>query len=302
MIPENLRQSRPFLLIVCVAAYSLALAVATIVLQNTGGHVITRLLIADLAATLVIFVAGQLARNSSLYDPYWSVTPPLLIAGYAILGDGIMGFPRSLVVFGLTSLYAWRLTHNCFRRWPNLAHEDFRYQDFRTSWGKFYPVIDLVGIQIIPTLFVFLGCLPFYAVYVASAAPWNALDWLALVVTAGSLVIAWSADRTLWQFRKTAKQGEVLSDGLWALSRHPNYFGEVSFWGGLFLFALASGFEFWWTGVGFAAMVLLFRFISIPLMEKREEARRPGYAETVSGRPLIIPWPRPTSRRAAEES
>lgn len=295
MTPENLRQSRPFLLVLCLVAYTLALAVGIVVLQNTDGHIITRLLFADVAATLVIFIAGHLARNSSLYDPYWSLAPAALIAGYALAGDGVIGIPRGIIVFSLTCAWGWRLTWNCLRRWPNLTHEDFRYQDFRASRGRFYPLIDLFGIQLFPTLLVFLGCLPFYGIFVHGGAYWGPVDWLAAFVTTGALYIEWRADRTLWQFRKSARDGEILSDGLWALSRHPNYFGEIAFWGGLWLFALGAGLEYWWTGTGFVAMVLLFRFVSKPLIEKRMEARHAGYAEAVRGRPLLIPWPQRTA-------
>lgn len=286
-----LRTSKPFLLVLNLVTYALAAAVGIAVLQEVGGNIFMRLLIADIAATLVIFVIGQAVKNSSLYDPYWSVAPAFLIAGYAMAGDGVIGIPRGLIVFTLTVAWGWRLTWNCFSRWPNLTHEDFRYGDFRSSWGKFYPIIDLLGIQLFPTLLVFAGCLPFFAIFVDGGAHWNWIDWVALIVTTGAITIEWRADRTLWQFKKTAKKGELLTQGLWALSRHPNYFGEVAFWGGLWLFALACGLEYWWTGAGFLAMVLLFRFVSIPLMETRKELRRPGYADAVKGRPLIIPWP-----------
>lgn len=291
MTANALRTSKPLLLVLNLVAYALAAAVGIAVLQAMDGTIFIRLLVADVAATLVIFVIGQVVKNSSLYDPCWSVAPAFLIAGYAMFGDGVIGIPRGLIVFTLTFTWGWRLTWNCFNRWPNLSHEDFRYQDFRSSWGKFYPIIDLFGIQLFPTLLVFAGCLPFFAIFVDGGAHWNWMDWIALIVTAGAIIIEWRADRTLWQFKKTAKEGELLTEGLWALSRHPNYFGEVAFWGGLWLFALASGFEYWWTGAGFLAMVLLFRFVSIPLMETRKELRRPGYMDAVKGLPLIIPWP-----------
>jgi steroid 5-alpha reductase family enzyme len=288
----SLRTSKLFLLLLNLAAYGLAAAVGIAVLQEVSGNIFYRLLVADVAATLVIFVIGLAARNSSLYDPYWSIAPAFLIAGFAIAGDGVIGIPRGFIVFALVVAWGWRLTWNCFARWPNLAHEDFRYRDFRSSWGPFYPIIDLFGIQIFPTLLVFAGCLPFFAIFVDGGAHWNWLDWIALFVTSGAIAIEWRADRTLWQFKKTASEGDLLQSGLWALSRHPNYFGEIAFWGGLWLFALASGLEYWWTGAGFLAMVLLFRFVSIPLMETRKALRRPGYAETVRGKPLIIPWPK----------
>ncbi|GAJ06174.1 unnamed protein product, partial [marine sediment metagenome] len=60
-----------------------------------------------------------------------------------------------------------------------------------------------------------------------------------------------------------------MSTGLWAYSRHPNYLGEVMFWWGLFLFALAADLSHWWVFVGPLAMTVLFIFVSIPMMDKR---------------------------------
>ena len=78
--------------------------------------------------------------------------------------------------------------------------------------------------------------------------------------------------------------------GVWAWCRHPNYLGEVGFWWGIFLFALAAGWTNWWTIVGPIAMTVLFVGISVPLMDRRMR-RRPGYAEHVERVPALIPRP-----------
>ena len=84
-----------------------------------------------------------------------------------------------------------------------------------------------------------------------------------------------------------------MQSGLWAFSRHPNYLGEIGFWGGMFLFAIsASGLKQttgYWTIIGFISMVILFKFISIPLMEKRNIERKPGYLEYIRKVPALLP-------------
>ena len=82
-----------------------------------------------------------------------------------------------------------------------------------------------------------------------------------------------------------------MSSGLWAYSRHPNYFGEVAFWWGLYLFALAADPGYWWTIVGPCAVTALFLTASIPLMDKRSLDRRPGYAARMESTSALIPWP-----------
>lgn len=76
------------------------------------------------------------------------------------------------------------------------------------------------------------------------------------------------------------------------MSRHPNYFGEMSFWWSLFFFGLAADPGYAWTGIGALAITAMFRFISLPMMEERSLARRPGYAEHQRKTSLVIPWPR----------
>jgi steroid 5-alpha reductase family enzyme len=81
-----------------------------------------------------------------------------------------------------------------------------------------------------------------------------------------------------------------MTGGLWAYSRHPNYLGEVIFWWGLFLFALATDSDYWWTIIRPVAITTLFVFISIPLVEKRNRERRPGYEEYTKNIPVLFPW------------
>ncbi|MHA1307127.1 MAG: DUF1295 domain-containing protein [Candidatus Heimdallarchaeota archaeon] len=83
---------------------------------------------------------------------------------------------------------------------------------------------------------------------------------------------------------------KVMDIGLWAYSRHPNYFGEVAFWWGLFFFALAADLTWWWTVAGGIAMIILFIFISIPLLENKQLAKRPEYADYKKRVSMFIPW------------
>ena len=101
----------------------------------------------------------------------------------------------------------------------------------------------------------------------------DGLDWLdavATLVTLGAIGLAFVADEQLRSFRRDpADRGRCMRTGLWARSRHPNYLGEIATWWGFWLFALAAGPVWWWTGVGAAAITLMFVFVSVPMMEKR---------------------------------
>jgi steroid 5-alpha reductase family enzyme len=252
-----------------------------------------------LVATVVVFAVSVVANNSSIYDPYWSVQP-LAIAGYYLWtgwdggasgGGGGEGVDtRLLIVTALVLLYALRLTSNFYRDWPGLGKEDFRYRSFRARFGRTYWPVSFVGIHLFPTVMVYLGCLPLYGLTRPGAAGLGWLDGLGIAVMLGAIALAFVADEQLRAFRSDpGNQGRVVRSGLWERSRHPNYLGEVSTWWGLWLFAIAAGIEWWWTVVGAVAITAMFVFVSIPMMERRLLAMRPGYAEYRVQTPMLLP-------------
>jgi steroid 5-alpha reductase family enzyme len=185
-----------------------------------------------------------------------------------------------------------RLTYNWSRGWTGLDHEDWRYTDFHERFPKLYWGISFFGLHMLPTLQVFLGCIPLYYAVAASSRPLGWIDALAVVVTSTGIFFETVGDRQLHDFVNGPKKpGETLNTGLWRYTRHPNYFGGVSFWWGMALFGFAAAPDAWlWCFAGAVAMTMLFVFVSLPLMEKRSLERRPGYAEVIERTSILIPW------------
>jgi len=247
---------------------------------------------ADLAGTLVIFVFAVIFDNSSFYDAYWSVAP-VPILGYFIAVGGHGESVRAVILLVLVSIWSLRLTYNWARGWSGLGHEDWRYRDIRGWSGRYYWPASLLTIMLLPTVLVFGGCLPAWAALTVGGAvrPFGGLDMAAAAVTTLAIFIEVRADKQLLAFVRGRPRPEAIMDrGLWAYSRHPNYFGEVLFWWGLYLFALAAAPERWWVVLGPAAITALFLFISIPLIDKRMAARRPGYAAHCERVSRFVPW------------
>jgi steroid 5-alpha reductase family enzyme len=273
-----------------VLSYAVALAAAAPVLALATLPSPWEALAADLVATLVVFGFSRAFRNSSFYDPYWSVIPPLL-AVYWGWRFGAWADPRAVLVSLLVWLWGIRLTANWAVHWGGLAHEDWRYPLVRARAGRAAFWADLGGIHVFPTLQVFLGCLPVYAVMSRAGAPLGPLDALAFAVTLGAIAIETVADLQLRGFLQRGERG-FIATGLWAWSRHPNYFGEVSFWWGLALFGLAAAPAQWaWILPGALSMTAMFLLASIPLMDQRSVARRPGYAEHMRRVPALFQRP-----------
>ncbi len=249
-------------------------------------------LVADLVATMVIFLFSRFNRNSSFYDAYWTVIPPFIALYWLVVGEGNEVPLREVLLMAGVLYWATRLTLNWAVHWEGMHHEDWRYQMLREKAPRIALLTDLFGIHLIPTLQVFAGLLPVYAVFQHGGKPIGVVDLAATVVLFGAVTVQMLADFQLRAFIERRKDGEHLNTGLWAWSRHPNYFGELGFWFGLFLFALAAYPEGWyWYGVGFVLMTLLFMLGSIPMMEKRSLERRPDYQTVIDSTSKLIPWP-----------
>ncbi|MGH0036301.1 MAG: DUF1295 domain-containing protein [Myxococcota bacterium] len=284
-------------------AYALALGVAVLAGGLVAGwHPISVGLAADVAATIAVFAFSFAFRNSSFYDPYWSVAPvPLLL--YWAWDPGVADPVRRWVVIGLVFVWGCRLTFNWWRGWTGLDHEDWRYVDLQQQTGRAYWLVSFSGIHMFPTIQVFLGCLAVYpAVALGSGRPFGALDVLALVVTAGAIAIEATADHQLARFKHSNPEpGTTLTTGLWRYSRHPNYFGELGFWWGLWLFGLAADAGWWWTVVGPLSMTAMFHFASLRMIETRMLERRSDYDRVIATTSRLVPMPpRPAPEPGSE--
>ena len=289
---ESFRTNRAAGAAVSASAYVVALVVAILVVRATGlDGALAQTALGTLVATVVNFAASVALNNSSMYDPYWSLQP-LGIAGYYVWAGWGSLSGRLILVTVLALVYAVRLTSNFYRDWPGLTKEDFRYVGFRRASGRLYWPVSFVGIHLFPTIMVFLGCLPMYAVSQGGESGFGWLDVVAAVVVLGAIVLAFSADEQMRAFRADPRnRGRSIRTGLWALSRHPNYLGEIATWWGLWLFTLAAAPRWWWTVIGAAAITVMFVLVSVPMMEKRALATREGYRVYQERTPMLLPRP-----------
>jgi steroid 5-alpha reductase family enzyme len=283
------QRARGFGVVVLTYLAALALAIAVAAIMGRDAPILT-VFVADCAATLLVFAASVAFANASLYDPYWSVAPPVIGLYWASALPGSPAVPaRQWLVLLLVFGWGIRLTANWARGWPGLHHQDWRYDMLRESSSAPYWLVNLTGIHYFPTLIVFVGCLPLYAALAVGARPLGFLDGLAFAVTAGAIALEGIADEQLRAFNRSKQSGEICTRGLWGWSRHPNYLGEMGFWWGLWLFALAAAPEWYWSAIGPLAITVMFVAASIPMLERRSHDRRPGYAEHAQRVPVLLP-------------
>lgn len=254
--------------------------------MTASSQPIIALLIADVVATIVVWAFGLLYENVSVYDPYWSVFPPIAFLLWAFY-TGVWSLPVILLLVA-TWYWGWRLTRNWAITFKGIGHEDWRYTKYRSLHPALFHLINFFGLNMVPTLVVFAAMLPGLKlfepgnlVYTLSAegglySVSGAVLILGFLVCLSSATIQLIADKQSHDFR-AAHPGEVCNVGLWKHGRHPNYFGEIQFWWGIWImYAALNGLD--WFILGPIVMTALFLGISIPLMEQRQLANKPGYA------------------------
>lgn len=256
-------------------------------------------LIVDCIATTVIWFFSVYKNNSSIYDPYWVIAPPLLALGLIFSSGGIVSSWSFRHIIIVACLFIWSGRYHIFYRWTGwrtgLVHEDWRYEKMR-DFKVPYWLNSLLGMHLFPTILVFFAFAPGILVLLIPAGQQNAFsvfDALGIIAALSAVAIQFFADRQLNRFRSTEeyKKGGIFRKGLWKYSRHPNYFGEVLFWISMMFFGISAGLHKTapvLVFVGPALMAVFFRFSSW-LMDVRSLERRPHYKQVMNEVSAMVP-------------
>ncbi len=280
---EKIKQSRVASFAIVTFVYILATAVGIAVFRALTLEWWLSLLIADTVATVLTFIFSLIFNNASVYDPYWSVQPPVILVLFAIL-EGLNIFGVLLVI--VVSLWAVRLTANWAYTFKGLTHQDWRYTMLKEKTGDLYPVINLVGIHMVPTLIVYACILP--AVYaIREELSLNVFSVLFLLVSLGATVMQGIADVEMHKFRKN-RNGTFIRNGLWKYSRHPNYLAEILMWWGVGLSVVCACPDAWYLILGALLNTVLFLTVSIPMADNRQ-SHKDGFVEYKSQTRMLLP-------------
>ncbi len=273
--------------LVLFAVYVLAAAIGIIsyyFLQRVMNFVLA-LLIADIAATVFVFIFSLIFKNASVYDPYWSVQPIVILVAYAIITS-----PSAANLLPLIAVLIWgvRLTANWAYTFRGLSYQDWRYTMLAQKTGRWYIFVNFLGIHLVPTLVVYGCVLPAVFTYMATPAPtFNAGSIIFFCVSIAAVVLQGASDIQMHIFRKN-HSGGFISNGLWKYSRHPNYLGEIIMWWGIALAAVCIMPTRWWLMGGALANTLMFLFISIPLADGHQ-SRKDGFIRYKENTRMLLP-------------
>jgi steroid 5-alpha reductase family enzyme len=242
-------------------------------------------------AIVVFAAAGWLLsiklNDVSIVDSMWSLMFLLIAVSLALsvesLGD------RAILILALVAIWAIRLS--AYITWRNRGHgEDSRYQEIRKRNEPNFAFKSLYLIFGFQGLLALVISLPL-AVAIQSGTPLGWLDYAGILFWLVGMVFEAGGDWQLARFKSDPdNKGRVLDSGLWALTRHPNYFGDFCVWWGFFLIALSAG--GWWTLISPLLMsFMLLKVSGVALLEKDIGKRRPEYARYIKKTNAFFPGP-----------
>jgi steroid 5-alpha reductase family enzyme len=286
---DRFQISRGLSFLIIGLIYVIASAAGILIYRGLSYHFALDLLIADAAATFLVFVFSVVLRNSSVYDPYWSVAPVVIVI-YASCVN-VMDPVRALMLAAVC-IWGVRLTANWAYTFGGLAYQDWRYTKLEGDTGKFYPLINLLGIHMFPTLVVYGCILPavFVFRYDASFGPLNVLGF---AISLCAVVMQGTADLQMHRYR-LHRDTPLIRTGLWKWSRHPNYLGEILMWWGVGISAVSSMPDRPYLLIGALVNTLMFLAVSIPLADGRQSGK-PGFDEYKAETRMLLPLPKHSS-------
>lgn len=280
---KKIKESRALSFAVVAIVYIIATVVGVVTFKALRLDWWQSLLIADSVATVVTFVFSLVFGNASVYDPYWSVQPPVILTAFA-MGRTITSFGVMLLI--AVTFWAVRLTANWAYTFRNLNHQDWRYTMLCEKTGAFYPVINFVGIHMVPTLVVYGCILPaVYAIREGLSANIGSVIFLCLSVMATAMQGV--ADIQMHRYQKN-RTTEFIRTGLWKYSRHPNYLGEILMWWGVALAVVCTAPDAFYLCAGAVANTVLFFAVSIPMADGRQ-SRKEGFSDYKKQTRMLLP-------------
>ena len=282
--------------VIYIILFAITFAIATLGFQNltTDGLVIP--LLVTLGYFTVFFIVAQIIKDNSIVDMGWglgfvfgSVATLLITDNPTILSFLIVGF---IAVWGI------RLSARLIKRnWGK--PEDFRYAQWRKEWGDKVVIIAFFRVFMIQGIINFIvGSASYTVIKFNDFSQSQTLWWvviIGLLIAATGLFFEVVGDEQLRRHiqKKTKK---LMDKGLWSITRHPNYFGEILIWIGLYITGITLFFTDAVSPVFYGVLIIsplimstVLIKVSTPLLEKHME-KYDGWDQYKKETPMIFPW------------
>ena len=275
---------------VAVAALGLGLGAAASDGGDTFGGAGLALFLSATAFLIqwAAWLPSFLARTERFYDLIGSVTYQA-IAVAAVFATKTRD-ARTLMLTAMVFVWAIRLGTFLFRR-VHQTGKDGRFDEIKNDWARFLLAWTTQGLWIVVTVSAALA-----AITSGHKQPIGVVGVIGALVWAAGFAVEVAADRQKASFRADrANEGRFITNGLWSLSRHPNYVGEFMLWTGVAIVSLPAlyGWQHLTLISPIFVYVLLTRISGIPILERRADQRwgdDPDYQAYKEATPIFLPF------------
>lgn len=245
-------------------------------------------------AIVLFWLIGLIQKSHDLVDAFYGIS----FAGigwFTFLVHKPESIYASLILF-MVSLHSIRLGYYLTVRWigfRKVGKSDGRYVRIRKRYEKNYALKSLLFVMLPQAIVIMVVAIPLVYGIATLSEPTNSLSWLAYLgglVFGIGLYYEWIADGQLQAFKADSQnEGRYLETGVWALTRHPNYFGNTVVWWGIWIVIMAGNPSIWWTVVGTIFNTLVLTILVGATYLDRYLGKRTEYKELMQRRNKFLP-------------
>jgi steroid 5-alpha reductase family enzyme len=234
-----------------------------------------------------LFLLAMIRRDNSVADVAWG--PGFIIVAWATLFFRGSYSTRQLVAGFLVLLWGMRLAVRIYLRNRGRG-EDVRYRQWRESWGRSFVIRSYFQIFILQGFILLANIFPVLVINSFDNGNPGLLDFLGIFLWVFGFCFESLSDWQLDRFiADPSNRGKIMDRGLWQYSRHPNYFGEITMWWGLYVLALSVPWG-WISIIGPLTITSTILFVSgIPMTEKLMK-KKPAFEAYKKQTSVFIPW------------
>ncbi len=221
---------------------------------------------------ILVFILGQILKDNSIVDSFWG--PSFLVVALSTYLLGPDPGLRSLVLTAMVTVWALRLFfYITVRNWGR--PEDFRYVKMRKRWGTHLALLKaFLNVYILQGVLSYIIGLPIINTNSSSLQELTWISYVGIAIWVIGFLFEVVGDAQLKAYKaKKENKGKIFTQGVWAYTRHPNYFGESAMWFGIFFVSVAELNDLFFI-ISPLIMTLLLLFVSgVPMLEKKYEGR-----------------------------
>lgn len=234
------------------------------------------------------FIISLLTKRNDVADIAWGVGFVLLAWASFFISKEVT--TTGFLVSALVTIWGFRLATHIYNRNKGKP-EDRRYMNWRKEWGKWFYLRSYFQIYILQGVLLYLISIPVLVINYSSLITLGVISIVGLMIWLIGFFFEAVGDWQLKQFiQKLENKGRLMTEGLWAYTRHPNYFGEVTQWWGIWVIALSAPLGLISIIGPLTITILILKVSGIPMLEK-SMAEHPDFAAYKERVSVFFPLP-----------